>query len=362
MPVLLQGFNWNSHSHKNHYVQLKQNIPKMRKMKINKLWLPPASKSYDPEGYNPEEYYNFNSEYGTKSELQDLLKFSNDNQIGCIADIVCWHCFGDYCRSHYDFSKRQRSFEDPMLFQEFTNYCRYLTEELHFSGLRFDYIKAEPAKGLCKHIAESGYFKDIFIVGELWDSLDYNNTYLEYNQDSHRKDIINYIDNIDGDVHMFDFTTKGILQEAIIKNEYWRLKDSESKPPGVAGWWSHRAVTFIDNHDTLGQYHWPFSFNDNDIIAGYVYIFTHPGNPCIYCDHFEQYYDTLLPLAEIYHEYKPESVEIYIANETCYYACINDELYVVIGDNYQVPNATQIFSYGKSNIFLKNKYTETKIL
>jgi alpha-amylase len=354
MPTLLQGFNWKSHTRNNHYVDLKQRVKKMHTMNINKLWLPPPSKSYDPEGYNPMEYYDFNSTYGTEQELRDLIKYSNDNNIDCIADIVCWHCFGDYCRSHYDFSKRQRSYDDPMLFQEFTNYCRFLVEKLGFNGLRFDYIKAEPAKSLCKHIAESGHFNNVFIVGELWDSLNYNNTYLEFDQDKHRKDIVSYIDNIQNPVHMFDFTTKGILQEAITKSEYWRLRDLNNKPPGVSGWWPDRAVTFIDNHDTLGQYHWPFSFQNNDIISGYVYIFTHPGNPCIYLDHFDEFYETLLPLVKIYEKYNPKTVEILIANDNCYYATINDLLHVVIGENYQVPHSTLLFNYGSSYIYLKN--------
>jgi alpha-amylase len=34
----------------------------------------------------------------------------------------------------------------------------------------------------------------------------------------------------------FDFPTKGILQEALKKNELWRLKDGNGKPPGLLGW------------------------------------------------------------------------------------------------------------------------------
>lgn len=354
MSILLQGFNWVSHKKPQHYLHLKKNVQRMKAMKIDKLWLPPASASQDPEGYNPSEYYNFESKYGTKEELKDLINYSKLHEIDCIADIVCWHCFGDYCRENYNFSKRQRTYDDPMLFQEFTNYCRYLTEELQFCGLRFDYIKAEPAHSLCKHIAECGHFNETFIVGELWDSLSYNETYLNYDQNNHRKSIVNYMDNIQGNVHMFDFTTKGILQEAISKNEYWRLKDNECNPPGVAGWWSNRAVTFIDNHDTLGQFHWPFAYNSNDIIAGYVYIFTHPGNPCIYYDHFETYYETLLRLAEIHTLHKPNKVEILVANNDCYFSKINDNMYVVIGYDYKVPHTELIFEYGKARIYLKN--------
>jgi hypothetical protein len=56
----------------------------------------------------------------------------------------------------------------------------------------------------------------------------------------------------------FDFTTKGILQEAV-KGEWWRLRDCKAKPSGVLGWWPSRAVTFIENHDTGStQAHWPF--------------------------------------------------------------------------------------------------------
>ena len=35
------------------------------------------------------------------------------------------------------------------------------------------------------------------------------------------------------------------------KNEYWRLKDGQGNPPGLIGWWPSRAVTFLENHDTV---------------------------------------------------------------------------------------------------------------
>ena len=42
----------------------------------------------------------------------------------------------------------------------------------------------------------------------------------------------------------------GILQEAMAKGEYWRLIDSQGRPPGLLGMWPSRAVSFIENHDT----------------------------------------------------------------------------------------------------------------
>ncbi|KAK7275284.1 hypothetical protein RIF29_16395 [Crotalaria pallida] len=68
-------------------------------------------------------------------------------------------------------------------------------------------------------------------------------------KDSHRQRIINWIDGTRQLSTAFDFTTKGILQEAV-KGNFWRLRDPQGKPPGVMGWWPSRSVTFIDNHDT----------------------------------------------------------------------------------------------------------------
>lgn len=132
------------------------------------------------------------------------------------------------------------------------------------------------------------------------------------------------------------------------RGEYWRLIDSQGRPPGLLGMWPSRAVTFIENHDTgaapettlmahelnmqradlcmawhvvtvlrlharalqacPGRHfsivmccsglclmarercagstlnHWPFPADH--LHAGYCYIITHPGSPCIFYDHF----------------------------------------------------------------------------
>ncbi len=49
---------------------------------------------------------------------------------------------------------------------------------------------------------------------------------------------------------MFDFPLKGVLNEAAGKCEYWRLRDKDSKAPGLNGWWPERSCLFVDNHDT----------------------------------------------------------------------------------------------------------------
>ena len=41
-----------------------------------------------------------------------------------------------------------------------------------------------------------------------------------------------------------------VTQEAVKNTQYWRLRDSSGKPPGLLGWWPTRATVFIKNHDT----------------------------------------------------------------------------------------------------------------
>ena len=53
-------------------------------------------------------------------------------------------------------------------------------------------------------------------------------------------------------VHTLYMAPQAVLQDALEKGEYWRLRDAQGKPPGVVGWWPSRAVTFLDNHDTGG--------------------------------------------------------------------------------------------------------------
>ena len=70
-------------------------------------------------------------------------------------------------------------------------------------------------------------------------------------QDAHRQRIVNWINNARGNATAFDVTTKGILHAVFERGEFWRLRDAAGKPPGLMGWWPSRAVTFLENHDTV---------------------------------------------------------------------------------------------------------------
>ena len=63
--------------------------------------------------------------------------------------------------------------------------------------------------------------------GEYWDTCEYTDGVLNYNQDAHRQRTANWCDATGGTAAAFDFTTKGILQEALGRNELWRLVDAQ---------------------------------------------------------------------------------------------------------------------------------------
>ena len=46
-------------------------------------------------------------------------------------------------------------------------------------------------------------------------------------QDAHRQRTVNWVDSTGGTNAAFDFTTKGILQEALGRTELWRLVDAQ---------------------------------------------------------------------------------------------------------------------------------------
>ena len=263
-PVFLQGFNWKSHMTKSHFKQLSSQMNIIRKTGISHIWLPPFCKSKDPEGYHPIEYYDFSSEYGNLEDLQTLVDSSRVHGINTVADLVCWYDFCGYKRDNYKFFGRERKIDSVELFGEFKEYIKFLNQKIGIDGIRIDYVKSQPAHDLSMYLSRSSDVKNMLFISELWDTMNYDNEgKLLYDQDSHRQQIVHYLDKINNtNYYAFDFTTKGILQEAICRNEYWRLKDNNNQPTGLSGWWPQQSITFIDNHDTLGQHLWAFSYNE----------------------------------------------------------------------------------------------------
>eukprot|EP01018_Ginkgo_biloba_P018376 Gb_04803 [translate_table: standard] len=374
--ILLQGFNWESHKH-HWWPNLEQKIPYLAKAGFTSIWLPPAFNSLAPQGYLPQNIYSLNSAYGSEHQLKSLLQIMQNNNVRAMADIVINHrmgstqgsgglynrydgmplpwderavtcCTGGHgnCSTGDNFDGAPNiDHNQDFVRRDIKEWLRWLRKSIGFQDFRFDFAKGFAGKFVKEYIEAS---EPLFTVGEYWDSCSYTppSDHLDYNQDSHRQRIINWIDSTGGLSGAFDFTTKGILQEAV-KGEWWRLRDCQGKPSGVLGRWPSRAVTFIENHDTGStQAHWPFS--SNHIMEGYAYILTHPGIPTVFYDHFCDWGSSiqnqiikLMTIRRTQDLHSRSSIRILEANSHVYAANIGEKVCMKLGDGSWCPNGKE---------------------
>ncbi|KXZ47781.1 hypothetical protein GPECTOR_33g663 [Gonium pectorale] len=381
--ILLQAFNWESHRQRL-YRQLNGRVKDIAEAGFTAVWMPPPSDSVSPQGYLPRDLYSLDSAYGSEGELRDLITNFHTHNIKVIADIVInhrcasnqgsdgkWNKFGgrlawdasavtsnnpafggrgnpkqgdDYAAApNIDHSQER-------IRNDITNWMKYLRNSIGFDGWRFDFVRGYLGSYCKQYIDET---VPAMAFGEYWDSCEYTDGVLNYNQDAHRQRTVNWCDSTGGTAAAFDFTTKGILQEAVGRREYWRLVDSQGRPPGVMGMWPSRAITFIDNHDTGSTLnHWPFP--SRNLPEGYAYILTHPGTPCVFYDHLYQEENNLrkniLELLSIRKRHGINARSKVVVKKSAgdvYAALVDDKVAIKMGPGDWSPNHSGIRFNGK---------------
>ena len=313
--IILQAFNWES-CKEQWYRKLSTMSADISNAGFTSIWLPPASNSVSPQGYLPRDLYDLNTPYGTEAELRELIAVLHENGLKAIADVVInhrcahyqssdgkWNVFGgrlawdksSICSNNPIFggTGSRKSQEDysaapnidhsqDRVRQDISGWLRWLRTSIGYDGWRFDFVKGYDGKWAGEYVNAT---VPELAFGEYWDTCSYSDGVLSYNQDAHRQRTIDWCDATGGTCAAFDFTLKGILQEAVQRKEYWRLIDGQGRPPGVLGLWPSRAITFLENHDTGSTLqHWPFPWQH--AAEGYAYLLTHPGTPCIFLDHY----------------------------------------------------------------------------
>ncbi len=328
----------------------------LAKAQIDLIWLPPVSDAASPEGYLPRELNNLNSAYGNRKSLERLIKKCHQHEIKVIADIVINHRVGtkgwaDFTNPDWDNwtityndewrskggspmgrrdsgdnynAARDLDHSNPELQRAIIRWLEFLQKEIGFDGWRYDYTKGY--SGVFNRMYNEAT-QPYFSVGELWTNLDLSNP------DPHRQLLADWVDETNGNSTTFDFTTKGILQEAV-QGSLWRLSN-HGKAPGLIGWWPAKSVTFIDNHDTGStQAHWPFPANE--VLEGYAYILTHPGIPCIFWDHLVDpkirlALKKIIRLRKDYGIHSESDLQIIEASDGHYLAIIDERVMLKLG-------------------------------
>eukprot|EP00878_Enallax_costatus_P000599 GHUV01000700.1.p1 GENE.GHUV01000700.1~~GHUV01000700.1.p1 ORF type:complete len:487 (+),score=102.77 GHUV01000700.1:167-1627(+) len=381
--VMIQSFGWDSCDKGGWYKHNQSKLDDLQALNCSHIWLPPPSQSVSAQGYMPGQLYNLNSKYGNKDELVALIEAIKEHGMIPVADIVInhrcademtdgkWNKFRDDVDHHgkrIDWGKWAITGNDPMfggtgnpdtgddygpapdldhanpdLRQALKDWLAWLQQDIGFEGWRLDFVRGYGAKFVDEYISAT-VGKDALNVGEFWVDMQWNGSELEANQDAARQRLCDWINANGRSCAAFDFPLKGILQEAVKKQQYWRLRDGAGKPPGLIGWWPKRAVTFIDNHDTGStQNHWPFP--SDRVGAGYAYLLTHPGMPCIFWDHYftwgEELHKTIKTLTAVRRRnniVSDSNIKIHCADADLYVAEINDTVTVKLGPRHDMGN------------------------
>lgn len=324
--ILLQGFGWESWKEgKGWWNTVADMAEDIGQKGFSHIWLPPPSQSVSPEGYLPSQLYNFSSKYGSKEELRRCIHILRTHGVKAVADCVYNHRCADkqnkagdwvvYSNTHEPegvatcaWDASAITADDPVFgglggmdtghdfhaapdldhtnekvqagLEDFT---RHLVNDLGFEGIRFDFSKGYGGKYAGQY-ARSALASDQIAIGEFWVPLKYDENIMRRDQDDNRQQLAEWMDDGGNRCLAFDFSTKGLLQEAIREKKYHYLADPQGRPAGLLGTRPLQAVTFIDNHDTGStQAHWRFPRLAK--LEGYAYILTHPGLPSVFWEH-----------------------------------------------------------------------------
>ena len=402
--VMLQTFCWDitvKGERGQLYKHLRSLLPNFMAAGISLLWLPPPSKSRYQHymGYTPMDYYDLGefkqwiqewpatgndyweesksseTRFGTREDLQSMIRDAHALGIKVIADLVLNHREAQQRNTdgekiswkgdQYEIASGKMAWgyqqkdppeivsgsggggrddgqsgfapnlahTEPQLRAQLKEWLAWLQNEVGFDGWRYDMVKGFAAH----HIAEYNYHtKPYLSVGEYWD----DNTQLIY-------DWIDHTDSyhVEQKSMAFDFPLQTHLRRI-----FWGDKPFDQlglwkySHVSLTGGWPAKAVTFLDNHDTIRHPFGDFPRDHKRLLQGYAFLLTHPGIPCVYWEHIyavgSRAYQGIMALCRFRGDQgitNQSHVQVLHAQHYCYVAKIDGKTIVKIGESFWNP-------------------------
>ncbi len=314
--VMLQGFYWNSYS-ESKWTKLEAQAPELGQY-FNLVWIPQSAYCGNKSmGYDDLYWFsNYESSFGSESELRSLIKSFKANGIGTIADVVInhrknvstWFDFPvetykgvtyemkstDICanddggktkkeadKQGVKLSNNNDTGEDWDSMRDLDHssenvqtivkaYLDMLLNDFGYAGFRYDMVKGYSGKFTGIYNTAT---KPTYSIGE----------YLDGNVNK----VKNWLESTKVNEQItsaaFDFPIRYVVRDAI--SGKW----SNVKTDGLANDNSYKqyAITFVENHDTeyrsAGEQQDPIR---KDTLAANAYILASCGTPCVFYKHW----------------------------------------------------------------------------
>ncbi len=303
------------------------------------VWLPPCSQSSGGTGYIPKQYSNLNSDWGSESQLRELISKLKAKNTRAVADIVVNHVTGNYgwcsfatmdfgsygkfnpqaswiCKTdemNYDSGagscKGQATGANDDGYGDEANYsaardwdhknsqvqamCRaylkWLKNDVGFDGWRYDYGKGFHHSHINDYNSAAGAYMSVV---EYWDG--------------NPGVIRSRLEDAQWNNMAFDFGTKyDALNNGICSFDYSKCKGAGMLGAGL----KKHAVTFVDNHDTFQRNSSEFGGQGNSMLSNLkdrllqanAFILSMPGIPCVFYPHWVTYKSELKKMIEARH-------------------------------------------------------------
>ena len=292
--VMLQGFHWDSYGagemdksySRTKWSDLTSQADEIAET-FTMVWLPPSAKSSGGTGYHPKEWCNQNSDWGSKTQLKDLINALHAKNCKVIADIVINHRDGnynwtDFCNENfgtygsftlypsaqfickddectksghsatgnkdagYEYvceasggycASRDLDHSNTTIQNAIKAYLKWMKAEMGYDGWRYDLVKGYLGKYTKMYNEAAGAY---YSVGEYWDG----------NYDA----VKNWINETGKTSTAFDFPNKyATFNNALASKNFGAMINGYNVPNGLCGAdeMKRYATTFIDNHDTF---------------------------------------------------------------------------------------------------------------